>query len=174
MAKEVLRFQVPGEVAPLQRHKHRVCIGPKGAYAQIYEPGVNKTSRAYVRTCAMTAIQAAGISRLLEGPLGIEIIVWRAWPPSKQVKNPSRVRPDILLEKSIPGVKPDLDNVIKLVWDACNKVVWRDDAQVSSITAHKRYTDGQPTTEIIISKLELSDAGDRICVTENIQQTRLI
>ena len=126
MAKEVLRFQVPGEVAPLQRHKHRVCIGPKGAYAQIYEPGVNKTSRAYVRTCAMTAIQAAGISRLLEGPLGIEIIVWR------------------------------------------------DDAQVSSITAHKRYTDGQPTTEIIISKLELSDAGDRICVTENIQQTRLI
>lgn len=44
----------------------------------------------------------------------------------------------------------DVDNMIKLVLDACNGVVWKDDAQVSEVTG--RITRGveDPRTEIII------------------------
>lgn len=35
--------------------------------------------------------------------------------------------------------RPDLDNLIKSVKDALNKVVWDDDCQVVSINAHKCF-----------------------------------
>lgn len=47
-------------------------------------------------------------------------------------------------------VKPDLDNLVKFCKDCCNGIVWHDDSQVVSITAHKGY--GTTTgTDIIIS-----------------------
>ena len=45
--------------------------------------------------------------------------------------------------------KPDLDNLIKFTKDCLNGVVWKDDAQVFSITAEKRY-DPNPKTIISI------------------------
>jgi Holliday junction resolvase RusA-like endonuclease len=35
--------------------------------------------------------------------------------------------------------KPDLDNIVKLVLDGMNKIVFKDDAQVCIITATKAY-----------------------------------
>lgn len=35
--------------------------------------------------------------------------------------------------------KPDLDNIIKLVSDACDGIVWRGDQQVAAIMAWKYY-----------------------------------
>ena len=45
--------------------------------------------------------------------------------------------------------KPDLDNLIKFTKDCLNGVVWKDDAQVFSIIAEKRY-DPNPKTIISI------------------------
>ena len=36
-------------------------------------------------------------------------------------------------------VKPDIDNLIKMVMDSLNKIVWVDDTQVYSISAQKHY-----------------------------------
>lgn len=38
-----------------------------------------------------------------------------------------------------PTVRPDIDNLIKTVCDACNGVLWKDDGQIVSVSAHKRY-----------------------------------
>ncbi len=35
--------------------------------------------------------------------------------------------------------KPDIDNLIKTVLDACNGHVWKDDNQITEITSSKRY-----------------------------------
>ena len=40
---------------------------------------------------------------------------------------------------SIKPSKPDIDNVIKIILDGCNKVVFHDDVQVHSITSSKRF-----------------------------------
>ncbi len=36
-------------------------------------------------------------------------------------------------------MKPDIDNLIKTVLDACNGHVWKDDNQITEITSSKRY-----------------------------------
>lgn len=52
-----------------------------------------------------------------------------------------------------PTVKNgDLDNEVKLVCDACNKVVYYDDSQIVELEARKFYSDN-PRTEIVISAL---------------------
>lgn len=51
-----------------------------------------------------------------------------------------------------PAKRPDLDNLIKTVKDACNRVVWLDDSQVCTLTVTKRYSDN-PRTKIMIEEL---------------------
>lgn len=43
--------------------------------------------------------------------------------------------------------KPDIDNMIKYVLDACNEILWQDDKMVCEIQARKMYTKN-PSTEI--------------------------
>lgn len=38
-----------------------------------------------------------------------------------------------------PTVRPDIDNLVKTVCDACNGVLWQDDGQIVTVVAHKRY-----------------------------------
>jgi Holliday junction resolvase RusA-like endonuclease len=45
--------------------------------------------------------------------------------------------------------KPDLDNLVKFVKDCANGVLWRDDSQVTSLTASKAYHP-DPATEITV------------------------
>ena len=49
--------------------------------------------------------------------------------------------------------KPDLDNLIKLVKDAGNKILWLDDAQVVHLEAFKNYGPENETT-INLSRLQ--------------------
>lgn len=45
--------------------------------------------------------------------------------------------------------RPDLDNLIKFVLDSANTILFKDDAQIVTITASKQYDD-LPRTELII------------------------
>jgi len=40
----------------------------------------------------------------------------------------------------LPISKPDIDNVIKGIFDACNGIVWDDDSQVVELHIAKRYS----------------------------------
>ena len=46
------------------------------------------------------------------------------------------------------GRRPDLDNLVKLVKDALNGVLYRDDSQVSHLEADRFLYDSNPRTEI--------------------------
>jgi Holliday junction resolvase RusA-like endonuclease len=50
-----------------------------------------------------------------------------------------------------PTVKPDCDNVVKAILDAINGVAYKDDAAVTDLEFHKRYTISNPRVEVIIS-----------------------
>lgn len=43
--------------------------------------------------------------------------------------------------RAYPGVKPDLDNLLKLVVDALNGLAFIDDGQIVLATAYKQYAD---------------------------------
>ena len=52
-----------------------------------------------------------------------------------------------------PTVKPDTDNYIKSTLDALNGILWRDDAQIVDLTAHKFYSDN-PRIEIELEEIQ--------------------
>ena len=47
----------------------------------------------------------------------------------------------------------DVDNMVKLVFDACTGVVWKDDAQVLELHARVARSDPEPRTEMVIVSL---------------------
>ena len=48
----------------------------------------------------------------------------------------------------------DLDNLVKLVLDAGNRVIWSDDSLVQSLSANLFYADPDPRTEIVLIPFE--------------------
>lgn len=70
-------------------------------------------------------------------------------------------RPDYLNTKKCRGGrrwysrKPDLDNCLKSVKDALNKMAWRDDSQVCQVYASKQYagSDEQPHTVLTVEPI---------------------
>lgn len=54
---------------------------------------------------------------------------------------------DALAGYILPAVKPDADNLVKAALDACNGIIWRDDAQICTLLVKKRYA-AYPCLEI--------------------------
>jgi Holliday junction resolvase RusA-like endonuclease len=82
-----------------------------------------------------TAAQAMAGRDLMLGPvaavLHMRLDVPASWSKKKQAEAfAGRLR---------PTSKPDMDNVVKAVFDALNGVVWRDDVQVVSLHCVKSY-----------------------------------
>ena len=60
----------------------------------------------------------------------------KSWPKWK--------RAEALAGQIRPRVKPDCDNVLKLIMDAGNAVVWRDDSLISSLQLERCYIADAP------------------------------
>lgn len=71
---------------------------------------------------------------LLEGPLRVHVIATMSIPVSKSKK----WKVDVAAGLIRPLRKPDLDNIAKSL-DACNLVVWSDDAQIVDLRVEKYY-----------------------------------
>lgn len=78
----------------------------------------------------------------LEGPLKLDIIFYMPIP-LKGAKS---------LNGTIHSIRPDLDNLIKMILDVANGIVYKDDCIVSSINAHKQYS-ALPRTEFTLTEL---------------------
>jgi Holliday junction resolvase RusA-like endonuclease len=55
--------------------------------------------------------------------------------------------------------KPDLDNLEKSIKDACNKIVWTDDAIVVDLKAHKEYS-YDPCAIVTVETLDTLEDGE--------------
>ena len=54
----------------------------------------------------------------------------------------SKKKQKLALEyRMMPQKKPDADNIVKLVLDAYNLVLWKDDSSVTEVNVRKIYTD---------------------------------
>lgn len=79
-------------------------------------------------------------------PIRLSMTAWFGIPNSYPKK----------LKAKLPNTphmkKPDVDNIIKAVLDACNGSVFDDDKQVVCIQATKLYTDTNPRVDVIFEE----------------------
>ena len=76
-------------------------------------------------------------------PLSMTIIANYAPPRSA----PKKRRAEMLLNtQRRPMVKPDMDNVVKVVCDALNGLAYRDDVQIVQLFAVKRFAETESVT----------------------------
>lgn len=128
---------IPGEPTPLSRHKTIVCEGKA-----IHYDGQKKEKRNFaVKARALIGDLSAQL--LSREYYNVEILFEMPFPKSKRRKK----MVDIGL---IPHVcKPDIDNLIKFVFDALNGICWEDDRRILAVNAKKVYSEN-PCTKIYI------------------------
>lgn len=125
------RFYVPGKV-----------LGkPRPRFAKTGRVYTEKKFAQYERAIA-AAYKAAG-GQLLLGPVQVDILIHRTLPASRPKK----------VEAEADMVKPDVDNVAKIVLDALNGVAYKDDSQVIrlKVAKDKRRRAIKEHLEILVS-----------------------
>lgn len=85
----------------------------------------------------------------LDGPVSLMVRFYRSIPKSFSRKK----RVAAIEERIFPTTKPDLDNCLKLVKDAMNKIFYLDDSQVVHEIAWKFYSE-RPRIEVVLSEIE--------------------
>lgn len=124
----VIEFVVPGE--PVGKGRPRACRAGSGV--RMFTP--EKTAR-YESLVALVGRQAMQGRDPIVGAVEVEIL-HNTVPPASWSK---RRRAAALAGELRPTTKPDADNVIKAIADACNGVVWIDDKQITDVVLRKRY-----------------------------------
>lgn len=113
-------IEIPGPAVP-ERKRSRVVNGHAGRS----DTPEAKSYKNHVKACAAAAM--AGRPPL-EGPLALEVGV-------------IRLRPKSCKRVLFPVTRPDCSNYLKILEDACNGIVWRDDAQLVSVRIRKLFGD---------------------------------
>jgi Holliday junction resolvase RusA-like endonuclease len=88
-----------------------------------------------------------------------------AWPVSVSIQIRHGIRKswtkikqeNARLNKIVPTIKSDMDNVIKLYFDALNGIAWIDDVQVVNVIASKRFAE-LPCVQMRIIPLDIGSA----------------
>lgn len=128
------RFEIPGK--PVGKARPRVY----GKHAMTPESTV-----LYENLVKMMALQAMAGGRQLSGCLSLEVAILHAIPKSTPK---SKVR-DFVTGAVRPRSKPDADNVVKIIADALNGVMYHDDAAIVEIIARKYYY-GEPHVRVTV------------------------
>lgn len=120
------QFEVPGEIVGKERPRVNMYTG------RVYTPGKTKDYEFLIQQYFKMKYPRY---EMLEGRLSINIIAYLKIP-----KSTSKAKVEEMLENKIsPTKKPDIDNIIKIVLDALNKMAFRDDSQVTKIEVEKIY-----------------------------------
>ncbi|ELK47205.1 RusA family crossover junction endodeoxyribonuclease [Halobacillus sp. BAB-2008] len=137
----MIQFTVLGE--PVAQGRPRAGKSKNGKTV-LYDPPKSKGFKQYV---GLVASQHAP-SELLEGPLSVKVKVYKPSLKSSSKKRTAEAEAGLFR----PVTKPDVDNYVKGIKDALNKVIWNDDSQVVELTVSKWYS-AKPRVEVQIMEL---------------------
>jgi Holliday junction resolvase RusA-like endonuclease len=122
---------IPGVAVPKARPK----FARRGNFVHTYTPAKSAAYEKHVVDCAMESLRKQGIISFFDGPLEVDLLVLMPVPKSWSMKK----KESVFFDEVMPTSKPDLDNFVKAICDACNRIVWRDDSQIVKMSARKRY-----------------------------------
>ena len=134
-----LRIVIPGAM----RGKGRPKFSQRGGFVRVYTDAQTVSAENWVKTCA---IEQVG-NPVLQGPLSVSVAISVGIPDSWSKKK----RAAALSGEIRPTGKPDFDNTTKLICDALNGIVWKDDAQITDARFSKRYAETPETSVTVIA-----------------------
>ena len=143
----VIVFDVPGEAKGQGRPRATI----RGGHASVYERAEDKSYKGLIQFYAMKAVEKLSerngyrLSLPLEGDgqgFEVTILVHKTVPKSFSKKKREEALSGVLSKGTLsPRTKPDLDNIGKIVLDALNGVIWKDDSAVVSLLIRKLYSE---------------------------------
>ena len=133
----MIRFTVPGKPFGWER------TGQNRRTGATYVP---EKTRNHKNAVAWAYKQACGAYRFPSGTyVDMRVIAYLPIPKSKSKTVQNKMRSGEIR----PTVKPDFDNIGKLIADALNKVAYDDDKCIVDAQVRKFYSDN-PRTEVIL------------------------
>lgn len=97
-------------------------------------------------TLTKLAYQQAG-GGMHEGAISLTIYAYYSIPQSASKKKQTAM----LEGHEMPMIKPDVDNVAKIIMDALNQIAYSDDKQVVDLRVLKAYS-AEPRTKVVVEE----------------------
>lgn len=137
---------VPGEPVPQGRPR----FARRAGYVQAYDPKRSKDYKSRILSYVWMGLKSRAYTPFTSSsaPLAVSIAIYRGIPQSW-----SRKKKEAAVQGLVrPVSRPDTDNYVKIVLDALNKVLWKDDSAVVSLHAEKWYSE-TPRMEITVQAI---------------------
>ena len=131
------KFEVIGEIVGKERPRVNMATG------RVYTPNKTKDYEEWIKQSFFIKYPKFDI---ITNRVKIEIIAYLKIPKSTSKKMAEKMLDDEIS----PLKKPDIDNIAKVVLDAINNYVIKDDIQVSKMSVEKKYSEN----EKLIIKIE--------------------
>lgn len=124
-----IAIAIEGTPAAQKRHRH----AKRGNFITTYDP--SSGDKRVMQRQILNSLEMQKATVPLEKDVYLELLFYFEVP-----KSYSKKKLEELESKNYTYTKkPDVDNLVKLVMDAANGMLWKDDSQVYRITAEKRY-----------------------------------
>lgn len=126
-----IHFFVP--ITPVAKARPRATIA--GESVRMYTP---KTTAAFERAVSLYAKQAMAGGGAIVGPVRAKLVFNMPTPKSWSKKKAAEQ-----ISEMAHTQKPDLDNLTKAIFDACNGIVYADDSQIYETSTGKYWSAGE-------------------------------
>lgn len=128
----MIEFTYYGEI----RGKGRPRFRKIGNFVSTYTPTETRDYEMSIKESFL--VECADSERFYNGEqLAMELQIYQAIPKSVSKKKAQ----EMLEDKVKPTKKPDIDNILKSVCDALNKVAYTDDTQIVEMKIQKHYAE---------------------------------
>lgn len=149
----VLKMTIPGEVKGLARPRASTFNG----HARMYDPVSNLNEKGRLQVFLRDYLYKEGLSgHTKANPMGYSL---EATAFFRCPKSMSKRTTEAALNDSMRVTKkPDCDNILKLIADAWNGLLWEDDAQLTEMRISKRYGETD-RLEVTVSWTEVGNGN---------------
>lgn len=117
---------------------------PRLSYGRVKTPEQTVMYENYIKL-----LYKSSIKKYFEGP--IRLIIKAYYPIAK---SDSKKKKEQKLNGEIRpfNIKPDIDNVVKVICDALNEIAYKDDTQIVELGTSKYFSD-KPRVEVTIENI---------------------
>jgi Holliday junction resolvase RusA-like endonuclease len=146
--RRVMVFEIFGK--PQSKARHRTMV--KNGKVISYTPKKTRESTEFIRD----VIDRNKPEKPIDEPIALTIKFYMPIPKSWSKKKKEQA----LKREIYPTGKPDIDNLIKLIKDSFNQIVWRDDSLVVKYNSIEKLYSETPRTVVIVEKINWRKEND--------------